>query len=401
MKQGDVLNGYTVVTKPTNAGGGKCMWAFATRAGKDYFIKQFLEPKWPTDSAPGSAASKQRRRQDCLAFEKRHQHVMERLKSDTVGAGNIVTAESFFREGATYYKVTKRINVSNLKGLDTLTPRQKAVVLRTLVLSLQQLHNIGVVHGDLKPDNVLVQKRLDRDLYTAKLIDFDDSYLTGQPPVRDMVAGDSLYFAPEWLSYIRDEDGADGKLLTTATDMFALGVILHEYLAGKRPGFPERYSSAGDAVKAGHRLTLSPLLHPEMARLILQLIQVKPTARPATQQVIESLDDDSVLVSMATDRRAVRFIAGVSRGTGAPVVEAAPAADGTGRTSRLKISLGPGAGGSPARDLPAAADGAGAGSAAASTPEGAADGASRTSRVRINLGTRATAPKRDEPPARE
>ena len=391
MKLGDVLNGYTVVTKPTNAGGGKCMWAFATRGGKDFFIKQFLEPKWPTDSAPGSAASKQRRRQDCLAFEKRHQHVMKRLKSDTVGAGNIVTAESFFREGATYYKVTKRINVSNLKGLGALTPRQKAVVLRTLVLSLQQLHNIGVVHGDLKPDNVLVQKRPDRDLYTAKLIDFDDSYLTGQPPARDTVAGDSLYFAPEWLSYIRNEDGADGKLLTTATDMFALGIILHEYLAEKRPGFPDRYSSAGDAVKAGHRLTLSPLLHPEMARLILQLVQVGPTARPATQQVIESLDDDSVLASMATDRRGPRFIAGLApRGTGVPVVEAVPASDGTSRLSRVKISPGLGAGGG----------------AAASTPEGAGaadatDAESRASRLRINLGTGAAPPKRDKPPPRD
>ena len=147
MKQGDALNGYTVTTKPTNAGGGKCVWAFATRGGQEYFIKEFLEPKWPLDSSPGPPSSKEIRRADCLAFEQRHRHVMSRLKSDDIGGGNIVTAEAFFREATTYYKVTNRIDASNLASLGALSTHQKAVVLRTLALSLQQLHRIDIVHG--------------------------------------------------------------------------------------------------------------------------------------------------------------------------------------------------------------------------------------------------------------
>ena len=261
MKQGDLICDYLITTKPTNANGGKCLWAFASRDGKEFFIKQFLDPKYPLDSSPGGAASKRLRRQDCAAFEQRHLHVMQRLRSNTVGGGNIVVAEAFFRDGATYYKVTKRIDASNLKSLRPLTEHQKAVVLRTLGLSLQQLHRIGVVHGDLKPDNVLVQKR-PGDLYTAKLIDFDDSYLTGQPPEPTAVAGDEHYGAPEWHSYIQEESAPDGSELTTAVDMFALGLMLHEYLTGELPGHPEEFPSPGEAVKSRPQAVARPSTSP-------------------------------------------------------------------------------------------------------------------------------------------
>ena len=71
-------------------------------------------------------------------------------------------------------------------------PRKKAVLLKTLSLSLRLLHDIEVVHGDLKPGNVLIQKKQGNTFYTAKLIDFDDSYISGKPPERDSIPGDAL-----------------------------------------------------------------------------------------------------------------------------------------------------------------------------------------------------------------
>lgn len=378
MKQGEVLNSYTVATKPTNAGGGKCVWAFATRDGQEFFIKEFLEPKWPLDSSPGTASSKEKRRADCLAFEQRHRHVMNRLKSDDIGGGNIVIAEAFFREATTYYKITKRIDASNLASLADLTTRQKAVVLRTLALSLQQLHRIGVVHGDLKPDNVLVQKRPRNGLYTAKLIDFDDSYLAGEPPEPGTVGGDTLYGAPEFLRYIQDEPGTDGSALTTAVDMFALGLMLHEYLTGQRPGFPAAFSSPGEAAKAGQQLTLNPLLHPGITRLTRSLTDASPQRRPRIEAFLKALEDENVL----------EFPSSVAEDP-APVT-------GTGRPSLLQINFGPGGGSTrgptaaPASTSPSPAPG----------KEGAAHG-TRPSRLRIRVDTRVPErrpPERGTPP---
>lgn len=326
MKQGELIGDYLISSKPTNANGGKCLWAFAAKDGQEFFIKQFLDPKYPLDSAPGGAASKKLRRQDCAVFEQRHQHVMERLKSDSVGGGNIVVAEAFFRDGATYYKVTKRIDASNLESLRSLTEHQKAVVLRTLGLSLQQLHRIGIVHGDLKPDNVLVQKRSGHDLYTAKLIDFDDSYLAGQPPEPTAVGGDGHYGAPEWHAYIQEESRSDGSELTTAVDMFALGLMLHEYLTGQLPGYPGDFPSPGEAVKAGRPLTPDPQLHPDVTRLVIALTHGSPQRRPGIEDFLRAVDDESKLKLSSTHAASTkRPVAAPERGGG-----------------RLHINMGPG-----------------------------------------------------------
>jgi serine/threonine protein kinase len=380
MKQGEVLNGYTVATKPTNANGGKCLWAFADRGGQEFFIKEFLEPKWPLESSPGSVTSKERRRTECLAFEQRHQHVMNRLKSDDIGGGNIVIAEAFFREATTYYKVTKRIDASNLASLAALTTRQKAVVLRTLALSLQQLHRISVVHGDLKPDNVLVQKRPRNDLYTAKLIDFDDSYLAGEPPEPGTVAGDTFYGAPEWLGYIKEGASVDGATLTTAVDMFALGLMLHEYLTGQRPGFPAAFSSPGQAVEAGQLLTLNPLLHPAITRLVQSLTDARPQRRPRIEAFLKALDDENVL----------EFPSSAAE-------DPAPAASAS--RSRLQINIRPG-GSAPGPAARPASSGASSSPSPAPHEDDAAH-ATRRSRVRIHVDSHIPeprAPERGTPP---
>ncbi|NJK84070.1 MAG: serine/threonine protein kinase, partial [Saprospiraceae bacterium] len=49
MLQGDIIKGYRIVKDFSTAGGGLSKWSFAEREGKEYFIKEFLSPKYPTD----------------------------------------------------------------------------------------------------------------------------------------------------------------------------------------------------------------------------------------------------------------------------------------------------------------------------------------------------------------
>lgn len=295
MKIGEVVGGYEVVTEPTNQDGGKCVWAFARKDGKEYFLKQFLDPKWPLDSAPGDAASKAQRRKNCREFEQRHRRMMDRMKNDVPGGGNVVVTDEFFREGSTYFKVTERIEAAGLGDLTGLTPKQQAVVLRTLALSVRQLHNVGLVHGDLKPTNILIQRRPGSDLYTAKLIDFDDSYFAGEPPVPDLVVGDPDYAAPEWLRYVSGDESVTAADITPATDMFALGLVVHEYLTGERIGFDGRFGTRGDAVAAGGTLLPAPKLGPYLSDLVLALTQARPQHRLTAGEFFEALASGEVL----------------------------------------------------------------------------------------------------------
>jgi serine/threonine protein kinase len=296
VRRGENIGGYTVVAEPTNSGGGRCMWSFAERGGRDYFIKQFLDPKWPTDESMGSPASKARRREVCLEFEKRHKEVNRRISGKVAGGGNLVTATAFFREGTTYYKVTDRVAAEAARDLTELTDRQTLVVLRTLFQSMKLLHRAGIVHGDLKPANVLLQRSATADLYTAKMIDFDDSYLSGDPPPPDQIVGDQLYGAPEWLRYVKEDPEVAGDHLTLASDIFALALMTHVYLVGELPGYDRaRFGAPSQAVWAGEPLVLSGQLHPKTRALLERMLSADIAARPAIEEVIAAFQDEKVV----------------------------------------------------------------------------------------------------------
>ncbi|GII95470.1 protein kinase domain-containing protein [Sinosporangium siamense] len=398
MRLHDVVGGYRVVTKPTNTSGGKCLWAFAEKDGKTYFLKQFLEPKRPRAGSTASEISRKLRLEECREFEERHRTVMSRLRHNMSGGGNLVLALDFFHEGTTYYKVTERIDTSSLENPESLPPLNKRVILRTLGLSLGLLHGIGVVHGDLKPSNVLVQKRDAQAFHAAKLIDLDDSYFSSRPPDRESAPGDSLFGAPEWMRYVRGDESTLAEHLTTAVDMFALGLMTHYYLTGEIPRFDEKYGSPADAVNAGAELRLNPRLSPAMAVLIHNLTARSPTARPAVDRFLARLSN----LAMCELRDAGEFppadIADLpDADEPAPAVPpadageplpGAPPASGAARSSRLRTNLRsrprrskvpePFTATSPAAPAPPATS-----PAASETP---APEARRVSRVRINRG---------------
>jgi serine/threonine protein kinase len=324
MKKDELIRGYRIITAPTNSGGGRCVWAFAEKGDDRYFIKQFLDPKWPTDRSMGSPASKQRRREECLEFERRHREVNNRINPRALGGGNLVTAIDFFREDTSYYKVTDRIEAEKAGDLRRYTIRQVAVILRTLCLSIRLLHRAGIVHGDLKPDNVLLQKSSTGDLYTAKVIDFDDAYPNGKPPPPDQVVGDQQYGAPEWLRYVKGDPAVAPAKLTTAADVFALGLVFHVYLTGTLPGYDQaRFGAPAEAVWSAQPLELSPVLDPRIANVLRRMMSPTITDRPNLDQLIAALADERVLVTR--DR--------------AEHVPATPPPETGPRGSRLRVNL--------------------------------------------------------------
>ncbi|MFF8915637.1 protein kinase [Streptomyces sp. NPDC015032] len=386
MKQGDEIAGYRVVSEPTNANGGKCMWAFAEKDGHQYFLKRFLEPKRPREGSTASAASRRIRLEVCQEFEDRHRGIMKRLRPDARGGGNLVLATDFFHEGSTYYKVTERIDTSSLEKPQALEPRQKAVLLKTLALSLQLLHEIDVVHGDLKPLNVLVQKREGVTFYSAKLIDFDDSYVSGRPPGRQDVAGDSLYGAPEWRRYVQEDEAVQPEHLTTAVDVFALGLMTHYYLTGALPGYGDRYGSPADAVNAGESLVLDPRLTDSMQGLVRAMTAPAPRNRPRMTTYLKALKDPQVCALVhrrpGTAKPASAEPPAPDAGSAGPGVPGGTAT----RTSRVRANLGRGK--VPAPATPPAASPPPSPPAAKTEGETPTPTAGRTSRVRINLGDR-------------
>jgi serine/threonine protein kinase len=106
-------------------------------------------------------------------------------------------------------------------------PRRAAAIARTLAQALREAHDRGIVHRDLKPSNVMINLRREliiMDFGLARREGSDDPELTHS----GVVLGSPHYMAPEQVRAERDAIGP-------ATDVYALGVILYEMLAGRRP----------------------------------------------------------------------------------------------------------------------------------------------------------------------
>jgi eukaryotic-like serine/threonine-protein kinase len=116
---------------------------------------------------------------------------------------------------------------ARLKASAPLGPTEAIEVSRQLLSGVAALHAGGIIHRDLKPNNVMLERNGERlnvsimDFGLARLHEADSTLLgTG------MIAGTPGYMAPELLR---------GQRPTKATDIYALGVVLHQVLTGGRP----------------------------------------------------------------------------------------------------------------------------------------------------------------------
>ena len=337
MKAGDVINGYTLLRDFSVVGAGLSKWTFAERGGREFFLKEFLSPTYPDDAAPGSEKTKAKKRARCAAFESHHRGMQTALAPLSAYGGNLIVTLDFFRAGAKYYKVTEKVEAEELDApaIAALDLRLQLILMKSVAHSLKILHDLRIVHGDLKPSNVLV-KRTELG-YTSKLIDFDSSYIAGNPPPPEEIVGTINYYSPELLGYIQEAGVAPGQL-GVAADVFALGLIFTEFVCGAPPPFDPAFHEPAVAVRSGVILKAPRTgVRPELADLIDQMLAADPLHRPTIAQVHATLMGirpvaDPAPVSATTSGLRGRGL----RGTGVSSTDPTPAtpASGTRPTAR-------------------------------------------------------------------
>ncbi|MCL2369830.1 MAG: serine/threonine protein kinase [Firmicutes bacterium] len=138
----------------------------------------------------------------------------------------IVTVHDFFTTNGTAYIVMEFLDGSSLKKYlarqDKLPVDKALAIIKPLIESLEQMHKIGLIHRDISPDNIIINKKRE-----IKLIDFGtakQSNLDGKTLSIVLKQG----YAPEEQYRSHGEQGP-------WTDIYAIGVTIYYCLTGKMP----------------------------------------------------------------------------------------------------------------------------------------------------------------------
>lgn len=304
MQKGEVINGYTILQDFIVAG-GRSKISFASKGDKEYFIKEFLSPKYPVPDSPGSERVKEQKRKACEQFEKRHREINDKIRAKGSYGGNLVFDLEFFKFGPCYYKVTEKVDTDSptCEEISRYSFEQILLIAKCVCHSLKIMHNLNIVHGDLKPDNILIKKKSSK-VYIAKLIDLDDCFFSGNPPIKGNLVGTPEYYSPEQAAYIMDEDGdVDGSTLTLKSDIFTLGIILCEYFTGQKPIIEGEYKTVWDSVNHGIRLKYAKEINPKIKSLIDKMLQKEAKNRPTITEIFDTLKDSKITTSQITTLR--------------------------------------------------------------------------------------------------
>jgi serine/threonine protein kinase len=295
-KKGELLRGYTLLEDFKIVGGGTCQWTFASKDGGDFFIKMFLDPRLPTASGLGSEAIKAKKRERCRNFERHQRDLMERVRKVVGAGGNLVAPIDFFEQEGYYYKVARKVTVTPgaEKEIPTRAIQDRITLCVNVCSALQSLHSNSIVHGDLKLDNILLQKSPDGG-YLAKVIDFDSSYVVGSPPPSEEILGDPPYYSPELLDFIQER--GTPATLTTASDIFSLGIVFCEYMTGKKPSWSGEHNYLSEAVRADEKITLPSIPgHDDRENRLLELIRQMISKNPADRPSLFKLKIDLMAI---------------------------------------------------------------------------------------------------------
>ena len=162
------------------------------------------------------------------------------------------------------------------EALSSILEREKTIseqrVLEIIVQTARALsaaHREGLVHRDIKPGNLLIMPE-----GHVKITDFGIARVTNQVPLTQtgQVMGTVQYLAPEQ---------ATGKPATAASDIYSLGIVAYEALAGKRPFTGENQMAIAMAQINEVPPPLPSTVDPRLARLIMDSLAKKPAERPS------------------------------------------------------------------------------------------------------------------------
>jgi Protein kinase domain len=248
--------------KPLGSGGTGSVWlARDERNGLDVALK--IVPR------EGKAASRAEREAEAAA-RLRHPSC-QRAYGFGRDSGHVYIAYEY-TPGRTFREALRAGELDDRRALEA-----AAQVLE----GLAHAHGRGIVHRDVKPSNVLLA---DGDRVSARLLDFGLAQIPEAETLTAVgdVPGTLAYIAPERLG---------GQTATSAADVWAVGVMLWEALAGRHPFWQSSLLETARAIEHGAEplATVRPDLPRGLLAAVDRALELDPARRPPAAALAEAL----------------------------------------------------------------------------------------------------------------
>ncbi len=283
----DVIGGKYLVQKVLGEGGMAVVFAALDRScGRQVAVKVLR----PSAAARRSLSSEHVELEASLAVKlhERTDHVVE-----------VLTAGITDDQHRLPYYVMERLRGTSLRTAMEENRRvgqsfeviEVASMVTEIATALAFAHEMGIVHFDVKPENVYLAKQRDNS-YKAKLIDFGIGALVadvGGTRRRRAFSGSRAYASPEQL---------DGQAPSTAGDIYALGLLMFEMLVFTLPH--DRLNNGLSVAQTGLNVLQMPVpplrtwrndIPPRLERLVQNCLAYDPDERPQALLVAQTLRD--------------------------------------------------------------------------------------------------------------
>jgi serine/threonine protein kinase len=136
---------------------------------------------------------------------------------------NIAHLYSFFKDGDSFYIVMEYVDGTPLAKLAPMPWQQALSVFFEILEGLEYAHSLGVLHRDLKPDNIMAGPRGE-----VKIMDFGIAHVLGstRQTREQSIVGTMQYICPELIN---------SKEISARSDIYSLGILLFEIVSGQLP----------------------------------------------------------------------------------------------------------------------------------------------------------------------
>jgi len=180
---------------------------------------------------------------------------------------HIVQVYDHFKEGSSYFIAMEYVDGTSLDKLieerGVLSNEAAVLIFMQMCSGLKYAHDLGVIHRDIKPANILISregevKLADFGIATSKEMDEDGLTKAG------MTLGTPAYMSPEQI--------ADTKNVDKRADIYSMGVVLYEMVAGEKP-FPSSFTPEAISKINKGSYTRPRVLNPSVPKTVHRVIK--------------------------------------------------------------------------------------------------------------------------------